>query len=78
MIIEVRNGGFNLSQEDYLDEMARVYGVEKEMLSKIALSKEGASFTVQQTDVEPEETMIRASCGSVEGRGQTLRFLEHW
>ena len=61
MIIEAHDSGFNLSQEDYLDEMARVYGLGKELLSKLPLSKEGASFTVQDTDAAPEEKMIRAA-----------------
>ena len=58
MIIEAHDSGLNLSQED---EMARVYGLGKELLSKIPLSKEGASFTVQETDAEPEERMTRAA-----------------
>ena len=61
MIMEAHDSGFNLSQDDYLDEMARVYCLGKEMLSKIPRSKEGASFTVQETDAKPEETMIRAA-----------------
>ena len=61
MIIEVNHNGFNLSQEDYLDEMARVYDLKKEALSKIPLSKEGASFAVLGTDAEPEEKMTRAA-----------------
>ena len=67
MIIEAHDSGFNLSQEDYLNEMARVYGLRTEVLSKVPLSKEGASFMVQDTDAAPDEKMIRgenkARCG---------------
>ena len=59
MTVHAEGRSFYLSQEDYVSEMIRIYGITREKWYQVPISKEQCAFSILPTDEPPTDELVK-------------------